>query len=235
VLPELLGEKVFEVGVKELAGEYLAEYRVETLKLSLTPQEQEAYIKRAKLFADYIRSSRIRMTGPQDFQKVILRSGSDPRAWKAVRAQNEARKIAYNSSTKLEKLRDLLEEHRGDRIIIFTRYNDLVYRISQRFLAPAITYRTGKDERRQVLQGFKEGAYKAIVSSQVLDEGVAVPEANVGIILSGTGSNREFIQRLGRILRPSPGKRAVLYELVSAETGEVRTAYKRKQHSRDAT
>jgi len=233
VLPELLGGKVFEVGVRELAGEYLADYHVETLKLPLTSEERAAYTEQSKVFADYLRSSRMRMTGPRDFQKVVLRSGTDPRAWKAVRAQNEARKIAYNSQAKLEKLGELLEEHRGDRLIIFTRYNDLVYRISQRFLIPAITYRTGKEERRQVLQGFKEGLFKAIVSSQVLDEGVDVPEANVGIILSGTGSSREFIQRLGRILRPAPGKRAVLYELVSAETGEVRTASKRK--NRDAT
>ncbi|MGQ9734812.1 MAG: DEAD/DEAH box helicase family protein [Candidatus Bipolaricaulia bacterium] len=228
VLPDLLGGKVFEVGVKELAGEYLADYEVRTLKLPLTTEERKAYNHQSRIFADYIRSSKIRMTGPGDFQKVILRSGSDPRAWKALRAQSEARKIAYNSQTKLEKLRELLKGHRGDRIIIFTRYNDLVYRISREFLIPAITYRTGKDERRQVLQGFKEGIYQAIVSSQVLDEGVDVPEANVGIILSGTGSSREFIQRLGRILRPAPGKRAVLYELVSSETGEVRTAYRRK-------
>lgn len=231
ILPELLGGKVFELGVKELAGEYLADYEVRTITLPLTPEEQEAYTKRAKLFSDYLRSSRIKLAGPQDFQRMILRSGRDPRAWEALRAQNEARKIAFNSSTKLEKLKELLEKHRGDRIIIFTRYNDLVYKISQGFLIPAITYRTGKDERRQVLEGFKEGIYQAIVSSQVLDEGVDVPEANVGIILSGTGSNREFIQRLGRLLRPSPGpgKVAVLYELVSSETGEVRTASKRKR------
>jgi len=231
LLPELLGRKVFELGVKELAGEYLAAYEVRTIKLPLSPEEQEAYTKRARLFSSYLRSSGIKMAGPQAFQKIILRSGSDPRAWEAVKAQNEARRIAFNSQAKLEKLEELLEEHKGDRIIIFTRYNDLVYRISQRFLIPAITYRTGKDERREVLQGFKEGAYKAIVSSQVLDEGVDVPEANVGIILSGTGSSREFIQRLGRLLRPSPGKMAILYELVSRETGEVRTSSRRKKNA----
>jgi superfamily II DNA or RNA helicase len=61
----------------------------------------------------------------------------------------------------------------------------------------------------------------------VLDEGVNVPDANVGIILSGTGSSREYRQRLGRILRPSE-KPAKLYELVSRGTGEVQTSYRRK-------
>jgi superfamily II DNA or RNA helicase len=64
----------------------------------------------------------------------------------------------------------------------------------------------------------------------VLDEGIDVPDANVGIIVSGTGSSREFIQRLGRILRPAEGKdKAILYELISKETGEVRVARRRKK------
>ncbi|RLI81799.1 hypothetical protein DRP07_06640, partial [Archaeoglobales archaeon] len=37
-----------------------------------------------------------------------------------------------------------------------------------------------------------------------------------------------YIQRLGRILRPS-GKKAILYELVSAETSEVRTSSRRRR------
>jgi superfamily II DNA or RNA helicase len=67
-----------------------------------------------------------------------------------------------------------------------------------------------------------------IVTSKVLDEGVDVPEASIGIILSGSGSRREFIQRLGRILRPKR-KAAILYEIVSKRTTEVGTARRRKE------
>ncbi len=56
---------------------------------------------------------------------------------------------------------------------------------------------------------------------------IDVPDADVGIILSGTGSEMAFIQRLGRILRKKEGKEAVLYEIVSAETSEVNTARRR--------
>jgi len=73
------------------------------------------------------------------------------------------------------------------------------------------------------------------VSSQVLDEGIDVPDANVGVIMSGSGSAREYIQRLGRILRPSKGKKeAVLYELISRGTGEVNTARRRKNAAKGA-
>ena len=57
-----------------------------------------------------------------------------------------------------------------------------------------------------------------------------VPDANVGIIVSGSGSIREHVQRLGRILRARPGKQAMLYELVSQNTGEYFTNQRRRKH-----
>lgn len=228
VLTELLGGKVYEVETDELAGEYLAEHTVERIDVDLTPGEQEAYDEHAAVFRDYLRSSNVQMNGPADFQKVVLRSGNDPRAWEAVRARNAARKIAYSSEAKLDELATILERHREDRIIVFTRYNDLVDDVVERFFVPPITHETGKAERRQILRKFREGDYRAIVSSRVLDEGIDVPAANVGVILSGTGSTREYRQRLGRILRPS-GDVARLYEIVSAGTGEVSASYRRKR------
>lgn len=232
VLSELLGGKIFEIRADELTGKYLSTYSLEKILVDLTPQERESYERHNELFQGYLKKHRLRLRHPRDFERLVLRSGSDPEAWAAVRARNEAQQISFNAQNKLKELRRLLIEHRGDRIIIFTRFNELVYRISENFFIPAITYKTDRDERGEALQGFRDGTYQAIVSSQVLDEGVDVPEANVGIILSGTGSVREFIQRLGRILRPREGKQAVLYELVSRQTGEVRTSYRRKRQLR---
>lgn len=226
-IPKLLGGKVYEIETEELTGEYLSEYTVERITVDLTPEEKEEYDEKVRVFRNYLRSSNIEMRGPGDYRKVVMRSGNDPRAWEAVRARNDARQIAYSSKAKLNELSNLLETHHGDRIIIFTRYNDLVYDIADRFLIPPITHKTPKKERKQILQRFKEDKYSAIVSSQVLDEGVDVPDANIGIILSGTGSSREYRQRLGRILRPSD-KKAKLYEIVSKETGEIQTSYRRK-------
>ncbi len=69
-----------------------------------------------------------------------------------------------------------------------------------------------------------------MVTSRVLNEGVDVPAANVGIVLSGSGSVREHVQRLGRILRRREGKRAVLYEVVAEDTAEEFTSSRRRQH-----
>jgi len=229
LLPELVGGIIYEKTPEELVGRYLAPYEVVKIHVPLSGREKELYKRHYEKFKSYVESRKIRFRSLEDFQRIVMRTGSDENAFKALRALEQARKIAFNSTKKIEKLRMILEKHRGEKIIIFTRHNDLVYAISKKFLIPGITHKTDKAERREILKKFRKGEYKAIVSSQVLDEGIDVPDASVGVIISGTGSSREFIQRLGRILRPAPGKeRAILYELVSAGTSEVRVARRRK-------
>ena len=116
------------------------------------------------------------------------------------------------------------------RTIVFTEDNATVYAISRRFLLPAITHQTKVKERSKILTAFNAGELSAVVTSKVLNEGVNVPEANVAIVLSGSGSVREHVQRLGRILRKAENKTAVLYELVAAGTTEERTSEKRREH-----
>jgi superfamily II DNA or RNA helicase len=137
-----------------------------------------------------------------------------------------------NAEGKLTALTDILERHREDRVIVFTAYTDLVYDISGRFLIPPITNETGAAERREILDRFRRGDYARVVTANVLDEGVDVPDANVAVVLSGSGSEREFTQRLGRVLRPKADSqgagRALLYEVVTAETAEERVSRRRR-------
>jgi superfamily II DNA or RNA helicase len=69
-----------------------------------------------------------------------------------------------------------------------------------------------------------------LATSRVLNEGVDLPSADVAIVLSGTGTVREHVQRLGRVLRPKDGKQAVLYELVVADSAEEVTSDRRRDH-----
>jgi superfamily II DNA or RNA helicase len=101
--------------------------------------------------------------------------------------------------------------------------------VSTRFFIPCLTHKTKVKERQEALDRFKTGLCTAIVASKVLNEGVDVPEASVGIVLSGSSVAREFVQRLGRLLRKSEGKRAVLYEVVARATREERVAERRRQ------
>ena len=228
-LNRLVGGKVFETRVKELTGTHLSPFRIEKIVVELTGEEKKEYERNQKVFSDYLVRINLVIRSPADFQKLVMRSGRDPGARKALLARNKARDVAYNSISKMGKLSEILKKHSTGKIFIFTEHNKLVHRISKQFLIPSITYRTTSKERSETLDRFRSGVYRAVVTSKVLDEGIDVPDADVGIILSGTGSERAFIQRLGRILRKKDGKEAVLYEIVSAETSEVNTARRRKR------
>ena len=123
----------------------------------------------------------------------------------------------------------ILSGNPDERIIVFTADNATAYDIGRTFFLPVMTHLTKSAERKELLDGFRSGVCRIIVTSQVLNEGVDVPEASIGVVISGTASAREHVQRLGRILRPAPGKaRAVLYELVSAGTSEESVSSRRR-------
>jgi len=67
---------------------------------------------------------------------------------------------------------------------------------------------SGDSERGQILRDLSEGSVDALVAMRCLDEGVDVPSAQLGFLLASSGNPKEFIQRRGRILRPSSGKRS---------------------------
>ena len=202
----------------------------------MTAGEKEEYQKNFGIYQLHLKKLGIRMNYHGSFRRLIMMSTKSRLAREALLARNKAMEIALNSEAKLETLKKILAQNRGVKTIIFTQHNSLVYNISDKFLIPAITHRTEKEERKDILAGFKEGRYMAIVTSKVLDEGVDVPDAKLGIIVSGTGSGREFIQRLGRLLRPKKKdisdtyyEQAKLIEIISSNTREAGTSAKRKK------
>uniref|UniRef100_A0A7J3X6L5 DNA 3'-5' helicase n=1 Tax=Thermofilum pendens TaxID=2269 RepID=A0A7J3X6L5_THEPE len=228
LLPELVGPVVYRVAPGELKGRYLADFEVQRVYVEMPEAERKRYEELVARYERLLAALRMRMRTREDFERLVLLSSRDLRAREALLSLLEARRIAFNAEAKLEKLAEILERHRGEKILVFTDSNELVRRISHRFLVPEITHKTSKDERRAVLEMFRRGEVKVIATSHVLDEGVDVPDASVAVVISGTGSPREFIQRLGRLLRPKEGKRAVLYELVTRGTREVYVSRRRR-------
>jgi superfamily II DNA or RNA helicase len=92
--------------------------------------------------------------------------------------------------------------------------------ISAQFLIPCILSHCGRDERNWILDGFKEGRFKAIVSCKLLTEGVDVPNAKIGISLGGSASTREATQRLGRILRKTGAVSAIYFDVFCADSSD---------------
>ena len=62
-------------------------------------------------------------------------------------------------------------------------------------------------ERQHLLWQFRQGSLSLLCAPKVLDEGVDVPEADLGIILAASRTQRQMIQRMGRVLRRKPDGR----------------------------
>jgi superfamily II DNA or RNA helicase len=230
-LEALIGPIVYRQDITALSGDYLAEYEVETIEVELSPAERAEHDAERAIYKDFLAANQIRIGGPTGWQDFIIRSSRSDDGRRAMQAYRRQRALAFTAASKLEFLEHLLHEHRRDRALIFTQDNDTAYAISKRFLVPAITHQTKVTERSAILAALADGSIGAIVTSKVLNEGVDVPDANVAVVLSGSGSVREHVQRLGRVLRKRGDKRAVLYELVTASTSETYTSERRREHS----
>ncbi|MBV9209453.1 MAG: DEAD/DEAH box helicase family protein [Acidobacteria bacterium] len=229
LLEELIGPIVYRREAQEMAGEYLADYTVVRVHVELSRDERARYESERAIFRKFLDDKRISLSSLRGWQMFIVASARSEDGRRAMMAYRESKRIALGTEAKLRVLSDLLVRHKRDRVLIFTAENEMVYRISQNFLIPAITHQTGVKERREWLEAFNQGEVLALATSKVLNEGVNIPEASVAIILSGSGSSREHIQRLGRILRKQPDKEATLYEVITRDTTEEHISKRRSE------
>jgi superfamily II DNA or RNA helicase len=222
-----VGPVVYTLSVDQLAGSALATYVLETIPIELTRTERVRY-----------RDARIRFSaayGP--FQRAL--PGSSWREFVHAARQTatgrdglagwrEARGLIAYPDGKRAALRGLLARHAGQRTLVFTADNATAYAIARELLVMPITHEISRPERAEALAKFRSGEITVLVSSQVLDEGLDVPDAEVAIVVGGTASTRRHVQRVGRVLRPRPGKRALVYELAVSETTEVAYVERRR-------
>lgn|SRR5579862_1313927 len=224
---QLIGPISHESAIGDLRGTVLAKYRIRRIPVYLTDAEQQHYDALGKNIRDHMADGR-RQNPKYDWQEVTRNSGQDPRARHAFLARMKRRSIEEHAAAKIDVLEDLFREHL-QQVVVFTGSNVMARTVSTRFLIPCVLAHSKRKEREVVLGGYARGEFKAIIANRVLNEGIDVPAAKVGIVIGGTGSEREAIQRLGRILRKKGVQEATLYEVVCAGTGEeVRSRNRRR-------
>jgi superfamily II DNA or RNA helicase len=229
-LEYLIGPEVYRKSPEELSGIALAEHKTAQIRVKLSQIERDRYNELIQTRNAFLQDQNIILGSLQGWQRFVRESARSKAGRRAMLAHREARAIAFGTEGKLRVLADLLAQHYPEQTLIFTDDNATVYRISQDFLIPAITHQTPVKERHEILNNFRSGEYPTLVASRVLNEGVDVPAARIAIVLSGTGSTREYIQRLGRVLRKSndASKLALLYEVIAEDTTEENVVRRRQ-------
>ncbi len=223
-LAELVGPVVHERTIAQMTGRALARFDTFERRVRLEPDERAIYAHEQAIFRDF--AARFRRVSPDaawaDLAAEAARSAEGRRAMLAFR---RARAVLSLPRAKLAAVREILAAHPDSRALLFTADNAAAYRLSRTLLVPAITCAIGRDERASFLALFRAGRCRALVSSRVLNEGLDVPDADLAIIVGGTLGGGEHVQRVGRVLRPRPGKRALVYDLVvdgTVERGQAR-------------
>jgi superfamily II DNA or RNA helicase len=225
-LASLIGPLVFERTIADLAGRYLAPLERITWRLTLDPDERREHDALWETYRQARRAFEGNHLGGswEDFLHQAARTDDGRRG---IAAWRRARRILAFPRRKREALALLLRHHRTQRTLVFVADNETAYRVAREHLVMPLTCDIGRAERQAVLDRFRAGTLRALVSAQVLNEGLDVPDAEVGIVVAGRMGSREHVQRVGRLLRPGEGKRALVYELVVEQSSEVRQAERR--------
>jgi DNA excision repair protein ERCC-3 len=137
-------------------------------------------------------------------------------------------RIAAENPMKMGCLKELLDRHKDDKVLVIGMYLDQLHIVAKLFDAPLITGKTPNDERDRLYEKFRNGEIPVLTVSKVANFSINLPAANVAIQISGTfGSRQEEAQRLGRILRPSGGD-AYFYSMVTRDSREQEFAHNRQ-------
>ena len=213
VLVPALGQVIFRYDYHQaLQDDVIVPFDLINVSTDMTPEEQQQYDDATLDIA-------------RTFQRV--QSGDLDRNALSRKLQRRSR-LAASSVRRIPVTIRLAEQNRGSRLIIFHESIDsaeIILRVltTMQFNATIYHSRISAELRRDNLRLYRSGVFDILVTCRALDEGVNIPETDVAIIASSTGSTRQRIQRLGRVLRPAPGKpRAKIYTIYVSKPEEVR-------------
>jgi len=213
IVAKRLGRVVFSFNLADArrAG-WLPEYRIVHHGLSLTPHEQLEYDRRSRRVDDL--ADRLRQLGvePSRARTLQARKGEVGEAARAYLAAIGSRKdLLYRANERTRIARGIVMNalsNAMNRVIVF---NERITGATKLFESIEASVPNGSialehsrlaaAERRAALDGFRDGSVRVLVSAKSLIEGIDVPAANVGVSVASTGSVRQRIQALGRVLR----------------------------------
>ncbi len=204
-----------------LADDILARFRVALVGVDFTPAERQEHD---------VQDERVKRLGGQlihqhgcpekpfgEFIRAVtqLSEGDNPdpvgvgKARQYLGAFNKRRALLADCGRKLtafEKLAPVLMSSTGG--LVFTETKESATSAAETLetlgvSAQAYTSSLHRSARKDALEAFREGSIRVLCAPRVLDEGVDVPKADVGVIVASSHSRRQMVQRMGRIIRPN--------------------------------
>ena len=240
VLVQSLGKEIYSYGFENATADgIVSSFTVLETAASFLPEERAKYMQLShelvilwnKLLRKY---PHLKQMQDHAFQIELARlaqaanqNPSDPAV--AFRLKTWERKEVSNLAlTRIQCALAILRALPGDaRVILFCeriiQAKDMLSLLRRKLGNIGVIYHSEmtREARDRSLDDFRTSRARLLICCKALDEGIDVPDANVGIVLSSTSVSRQRIQRLGRILRRAPGKMAAsLYYIYIPESSD---------------
>ncbi len=229
LLKNYFGNNHYEFTMKDALTEinpitgkhFLVDYMYFIYRISLNEDEGQRYSELTEKISKLYRIKDTDSDIAETYDRLLLKRA-------------EIIKNAENKFSVLSKiLENMIEEGRIENLIIFVspqqkkrvleilRSKNIVHhKLTQEEGNVSRKEYDGLTERQYIIKLFKEKKYQALVAIKCLDEGIDIPSACRGILMCSSTNPREYVQRIGRIIRQDKNKKmAYLYDICVELTG----------------
>lgn len=208
-----------------LADEVLNPFEFVNIGINLDYETKEKYDELTQLLNNIYRVG-------GSFDKIMKSTG--PLKLKMLSTMNERKMLINNYKEKFIIAKQIIKKHQDNKIIVFNQFNAQTTKMYWHLLEDNIDCRyfhSGVDKatRDQTLIDFRNDKFNVILTSKVLDEGYNLPKLDVAIIMAGDSTDKQTIQRMGRVLRKKNTGNSLLYQMYCKDTFEEIYALERSK------
>jgi len=196
----------------------VAPYNIYCKPLTLTSTEKKEYKKVNNSFV-YYKYQLGQFNAFDEAKRIMGDKNAHPSDKKSAvmfyRAIRERKKIVDFASNKITEFQKLVLKNVGSKILAFSGANDFTDQMCASVSPLSATYHSKKTkkQREKALEDFKAGKITVLCSTKALNQGLDIPDANVGIICGITSKSLSMIQRVGRLIRFQENKVGEIYIL----------------------
>lgn len=231
LIENYFGNEHFEFTLKDALSEinpltgkhFLVDYFYHIHRITLTEEESDRYAILTERISKLYRVKDTDDDAAELYERLI-----EQRANIVKNAENKYPILSsiLDNLSKQGELEDLIifvsPQQKETVIDILNEKGIIFHQLTQEEGTKPKAQYNGLTERQHIIQKFVEKKYKVLVAIKCLDEGIDIPTATRGILMASSTNPREYVQRIGRIIRQEHTKKyAYLYDICVESSSNI--------------
>ncbi len=230
-------ERMYDQGgtnvIRDYFGNASFEFTIADALNTINPLTGRPFLNRFKYYPIFVElnAAENRKYMKLSQQIYIIKNQEDPDEEELQRLYDRRANIAKNAKNKLGKLDELLDKMHPQNIrdtimflsdkqiqeafLIMSKKGIKRSKITEAESASKVVNLEGDTERQNIISQFVKNQIQILVGIKCLDEGIDIPNARIAILLSNSTNPREYVQRVGRVIRQAPNKpESIIYDFI---------------------